>query len=238
MGATMNYKKILVDSYKMERKAIDNYRRVFEDWCTKDKQNVNKTLVRILFEGDNDRYRALDTAYRTNKEGMEFKDLEEIRCFNKAAMSISRIKAGSNLLDNLVFVKEVSGEIVAKKPEEVLADAEVIDPKEVSPTIKNEAVKKAAGKKTGTRTREVKKDSLPDILHKALDLAKVQGNDLLTASIIKCIEMAKLSIPSSTHAKQVARAEEDVFDLWEEELEEETVVVPMTDDEDIFANFG
>lgn len=231
----LDCKAILWDSFKMIRKSLDNYGRVYESWSTKQKQNVNRSLIDILFDGDKDLHRSLDNQYRQDKKAMSAKDLQLLQCFNLSAMSISRYKEGRNLLLDMCFVKGTDENILAVAKTEVPNGEEVLNFEDLP--VEEKVAQVAAAKKTRTKTREVK-DSLSDALHKALNLAKVQGNDLLTASIIKCIEMAKLSVPSATHAKQVAANEEDVFDLWDETLEQGDKTLEQEDEEDIFANFG
>lgn len=242
MGAMLDCKAILWDSFKMIRKSLDNYGRVFESWSTVQKRNVNKALIDVLFDGDKDRHRSLDKQYRQDKEAMPVKDLQLLQCFNLSAMSISRYKEGRNLLLDMCFVKGSDENILAVNKSEVPDGEEVLDFEDL-PVEEKVAQVVAAKKKGATKTREVKKDCLSDVLHKALDLAKVQGNDLLTASIIKCIEMAKLSVPSVTHAKQVETKVDEVFDVWDDVFtaEEQKVLdsIPtIEEDDDIFANFG
>jgi ribosomal protein L13 len=93
MSAIPDYKRMLLDAFDMERKATDLYDMVYNALTASQKQNIQKTLIGILFVGDAVQFEKYNEVYREAVETMLPADKKLIQCFHRTAMAFSRRKA-------------------------------------------------------------------------------------------------------------------------------------------------
>lgn len=83
-------KKDLLTAFNMERKAQDIYTEVWNALSEEQRSNIQKTLIDIIFVGDEKAFKEISDQYKLNKEKLSPPILKDIQCFHRTAMAFSR----------------------------------------------------------------------------------------------------------------------------------------------------
>jgi len=87
---TLNLKQTLLDAFGMERKAQDIYDMVWKELSKEQRANIQKTLIGILFNGEQETFNNINNLYREDKTKIMPIILRDIQCFHRTAMAFSR----------------------------------------------------------------------------------------------------------------------------------------------------
>lgn len=92
MSAMPDRKGQLIEAFTLENKAREIYDTMYRHFTAREKQNISKTLVAIIYHGLDGEYSRVNELYRNDKTKLTSLELRDINCFNRAAMAFSRRK--------------------------------------------------------------------------------------------------------------------------------------------------
>jgi len=132
-------KRDLLSAFNMERKAQDIYTEVWNALSEEQRSNVQKTLIDIIFVGDEKAFKEISDQYKLDKEKLSPPILKDIQCFHRTAMAFSRrAKKETDSMETLIET------IIAGTKSEAVKETNSVSSKDKESTDKLPRITKPA----------------------------------------------------------------------------------------------